>query len=198
MKTKNSKVDLEKLEIGMQYQGGIIFYLLKEGDTGYDPKVIHGLIASTEDQGASAEYKFPAIVWSLTKDESELVLSGTMTTIGSGLANTDLIIAQYGAGDYVCTYAAKVARDFRGDGYTDWYLPSKDELNELFKSRNKVGGFTYTEDWRGPVGTWPDVDFWSSSEYDSYSAWLQDFDTGWLHGEDKCFWHGLVRAIRAF
>jgi hypothetical protein len=44
-------------------------------------------------------------------------------------------------------YAAGVARVYTGGGYTDWYLPSKDELNKLFLSRLNIGGYVTDTYW---------------------------------------------------
>lgn len=46
-----------------------------------------------------------------------------------------------------------------------WYLPSKDELNKLFKNRVPIGSFAYNY-------------YWSSLEYDNGSAWVKFFNLG--------------------
>jgi Protein of unknown function (DUF1566) len=83
----------------------------------------------------------------------------TSNAIGAGYANTSAIIAQ----SNVAGKAATAARAFQGGGQTDWYLPSKDELNQLYLKRSEIGGFYHT---------W----YWSSSESDvAYEAWSQTF-----------------------
>ncbi len=71
------------------------------------------------------------------------------------------------------------------NGYTDWYLPSKSELNKLYLKRNIVGGFL--------VDT-----YWSSTPSNADIAWLQAFRDGsqWDHGKPGYAYR--VRAIRAF
>ena len=71
------------------------------------------------------------------------------------------------------------------NGYTDWYLPSKSELNKLYLKRNIVGGFL--------VDT-----YWSSTPSNADIAWLQAFRDGsqWDHGKPGYAYR--VRAIRPF
>ncbi|RTY39571.1 DUF1566 domain-containing protein [Chlorobium phaeovibrioides] len=142
------------LTIGVAYGGGIVAYILQAEDPGYEANVPHGLIAATADASSG-------IIWAVAEYQSTSV-SETGTAIGTGSANTDKIIAQNEAGT---TYAAGLARAYNGGGYTDWYLPSKDELNQLYANRAAVGGF-------GANG------YWSSSEYTADYAWGQGFDGG--------------------
>jgi len=71
-----------------------------------------------------------------------------------------------------------------GNAFTDWYLPSKNELNKLYLQRTIVGGFTNKV-------------YWSSTENDLGTAWSQSFDFGKENRVNKKF-PNLVRAVRAF
>ena len=80
--------------------------------------------------------------------------------------------------------AKKICKEHRGGGYSDWHLPSKDELNKLFLKKNKIGGFSNNY-------------YWSSTELNNYNAWGQNFYNGYQgyglkNGVDS------VRAVRAF
>ena len=67
----------------------------------------------------------------------------------------------------------------------DWYLPSKDELNELYLVRTTVGGFKLDY-------------YWSSSANGSAFAWGQTFnDSGRQNSLDKPEGN-FVRPVRAF
>jgi hypothetical protein len=97
------------------------------------------------------------------------------------LANTNAIILQNGVGT---TYAAGLARAYNGGGYADWYLPSKNELNELYTNRVAIGGFGSGY-------------YWSSSEYDAPDAWFQSLGDG-SQPEFLKSYTCSVRAVRSF
>ena len=161
--------------VGDSYGGGIVAYILAEGDAGYDPNIQHGLIAATADQMAE-------FAWSNITD---ILIGTTDTAIGAGLANTEAIIGQSGH----TNSAAKVCDDYSvtvGDiTYSDWFLPSKDELDKLYINRVAIGGFV---DY---------FDYWSSSESDANDAWRQGFYNGLQDISSKNLPIG-VRAVRAF
>ncbi|MBK6963013.1 MAG: DUF1566 domain-containing protein [Bacteroidales bacterium] len=148
--------------IGQSFQGGIIFYIDGTGQ--------HGLIAATSDQSTGAPYGCYGYS-----------TPGTSTAIGTGQANTNAILNA--CGDAVI--AARICRDLVLNGYDDWFLPSRDELVQMYIQRSAIGGFAVN-------------DYWSSSEIDPGSGWEQNFAwDGQTHMQYKGN-PGYVRAIRAF
>ena len=158
------------LTIGQSYGGGVIAYILVSGDPGYSATTPHGLIAATSDQSTGIQWY----------NGSYTTTGATGTAIGTGLSNTLAIIANQGAG----SYAATICNSYTGGGYTDWYLPSKDELNKLFINKGAIGGFA-------------SASYWSSSEDGTGNAWIQVFVSGSQNLFNK-FNASYVRAVRAF
>jgi hypothetical protein len=163
------------LSIGDNYQGGKVAYILVKGDPGYDVNTQHGIIAATSDQSD----QLIRTKW----DKGTYTITGaTGTAIGTGFSNTNKIIASQG--EPAISYAAGLARAYTGGGYTDWYLPSKDELEKLSYTREIIGGFV-------------NYYYWSSSEVEQSKAWFQTFFSGRqetsVKGEPA-----IVRAIRSF
>ena len=82
-------------------------------------------------------------------------VGSTSTAIGTGYSNTLKMVQQSGAG---MLGAGSVARNYRGGGKNDWYLPSKDELNEITSNQVLLGAT---------------AGYWSSSEATATGAWDQ-------------------------
>tara|TARA_R110002012_G_scaffold235004_2_gene408848 strand:+ start:1123 stop:2478 length:1356 start_codon:yes stop_codon:yes gene_type:complete len=178
----NSVVPVGLLEVGDFYGGGVIFYLFEAGETGYVAGETHGLIAAVEDQSSGMEWY----------NGSYVITGATGTAIGTGAANTDAIIAAQGATE--TDYAAGLARAYTVGGYTDWFLPSNDELNLMYVNSAVINttsvansGSNFTNEY-----------YWSSTERDSNIAWLQFFGNGVLYPGSKNFPNCSVRAVRAF
>jgi hypothetical protein len=115
------------------------------------------------DSGVTLVAAFKDIELSLYWGCYKTAITGTSTAIGTGAANTTLIIAGCVGNTMI---AANVCNNFEYSGYTDWYLPSKDELNELYLQKSIVGGFNIGDN------------YWSSSQYTPECAWMQFFGSG--------------------
>jgi len=121
----------------------------------------------------------------------ETEMGGTETGIGTGKSNTTKIVtwlnshSEKGKAAQLCD--ALVVEN-NGVTYSDWFLPSKDELNLMYKNLRVVSG-------RGLGGS--ANTYWSSSEYDANDAWGQGFYYGG-QGYGKKHYYGRVRAVRAF
>jgi len=145
--------------IGDSSKGGIIFYILQAGDIGYVAGQVHGLIAATSDQSISEE-------WGCNGTS---ISGANGAAIGTGNQNTIAIEA----GCISPGIAADLCANYTDGTYNDWFLPSKDELNQMWLNIGQgdalglgnIGGFAYNS-------------YWSSTEFGNFFAWAQNFSYG--------------------
>jgi hypothetical protein len=122
-------------------------------------------------------------VWSETNAGIGATAQGV--EIGTGFKNTLAMIGQNSAG---ASGAGNVAQAFRGpNNLTDWFLPSKNELNQLYlrKADSTVEGFL-------------NYYYWSSTEADANYAWSQGFINGYNYNNRPKLYSYYVRPVRAF
>lgn len=119
----------------------------------------------------------------------------TGTGIGTGEKNTELLVKAMGDKTYASmgankkVYAAKLCYDLVFNGFDDWFLPSKDELNLLYVNLCK-------ED----MGDFDEDAYWSSSETDFSAdyAWRQEFYGGGKQSYGTRDYADRIRPVRAF
>ena len=166
-------IQTNKAQIGQVMKGGVIAYILQPGNFGYQANAQHGLIASSETKNSFSKWESRPI---------SKPVDGTRYELGTGAENTQLIIIDHGFTGY---YAAKICIDYNSGGYTDWFLPSKDELYRIYLNRASIGFFV--KDW-----------YWSSTEKHRKAYALNFRDgTGVFQEADKSSKH-WVRPVRYF
>ena len=120
--------------------GGIIFFDQGSFQNGW---------RYLEAAPASAEFEAK---WSGKKID----VPGLGTSVGSGKRNTQLIVEEMNKKKEKQS-AALQCSNLEINGFKDWYLPSIDELVQLYVNRERIGGFQNSR-------------YWSSSQHNKGSA----------------------------
>jgi hypothetical protein len=89
---------------------------------------------------------------------------------------------------YTFNQAQKYAEELDAHGHKDWRVPTKAELNVLFKNRAAIGGFNET-------GSDPAGWYWSSSQDSTNYAWDQRFSDG-NQGNNGKVYDSSLRCVR--
>lgn len=174
----NSGVSMEDL-YGKMYEGGLIFYLNTSDGT--------GLVAAPSNQMNARwgcyEVDIPNLnnIADLTSD----IYSKEGARVGDGKNNTAAILA---AQCEVAPSAAKVCGDLVLFGKDDWFLPSLEELDLMYKNLKVNGHSDFPEDKL----------YCSSTESDATNIWVQFFDAGSRIALEKSNQDYSIRAVRAF
>jgi hypothetical protein len=180
--------------------GGRVFYV---SSVAFEQVGATGTMCKTWCKYLEAAPTTGASPWSDTfygwSGNIDTLIGTTGTAIGTGYKNTKAIIAQ----SNVANKAASVSQAYRGpNDLTDWFLPSKDELNQLcrWERGNSISDLPcYQGTNNSGIGATGFVEnyYWSSSEFSATNAWSQPFagEPTDFYGKNDTNW---ARAIRAF
>lgn len=151
--------------------GGIVFY--DKGAVSNGWRYLEAAPVETESRAQ----------WGILNQD----VPGTGKAIGSGKKNTQFIMEQLKSSKDSSRTAAQLCESIDFNGFSDWFLPSQNELDLMYKNlkKKKLGGFSNDS-------------YWSSSHYDNkVDAWNVNFRNGGHKHNLKRDTYS-VRAIRQF
>ncbi|PLX43034.1 MAG: hypothetical protein C0608_01055 [Deltaproteobacteria bacterium] len=145
--------------IGQNYAGGVVFYLEETGE--------HGMVVTPQSPGAGT--------WGCEGTDIP-----TNTIVGSGATNTASIVASCSSDGT----AAKLCDSLSLNGYSDWFLPSNDEMSLIY---NKLSSKALQP---------APGQYWTSSQRDASFAWYI-YTTGQINYTYKRVSYPYL-AVRSF
>jgi hypothetical protein len=131
------------------------------------------LVAKTQDELSTYQ-----------RSESAFNTWAYASGIFGGAQNTKKSIAKAVTNLSKCPAATQAS--LTDGGFNDWYLPSKDELDMMYVNLHLQG-----------LGGFASNYYWSSTEFNSYKAWIQNFSNGYQFNVSNLTTY-YVRAVRAF
>jgi hypothetical protein len=174
----NDVISAATYAIGDLAQGGVVFWVDESGK--------HGLVCALEDFSEHINWSAGSNMYTMARGDGPL----------SGEMNTTIIIARLGYRNnllYAARLCAELQITLNEKVYTDWYLPSKDELHQMYLNKNAIDATATTN---SGVALATDT-YWSSTEVSNSEAWVLNFSDGTTTENDKVYSYS-VRAIRSF
>lgn len=177
------------LAIGDTLQGGKVLALFIPGQPGYVAGQEHGVIVSFTDEVPAAD---SLIRWfngtaGLNMRTPWNGSGNSRTIVGSARLNMDDIIFRQGAGTYAASYCDNLVKD----GYSDWLLPTLDEVQLMYRRNGLIGNFVTTSS--TPTGYWTSTWFTNLNN----AAYLIRFQDG-LQLTGTTSLRLRIRAVRYF
>jgi hypothetical protein len=162
---------IASVQIGDYRDGGIVFWVDTTGQ--------HGLICDIQDLG-TAEWGCYGTV----------IVGANGTAIGTGQQNTNDILVGCNQSSGI---AAEICNNSIAQGFSDWFLPSKDELSQMYQNKAIIEASAISNG----GSAFATYYYWSSSEFDFYNAWEQYFSDGYQSINYKFSTYN-IRAVRTF
>jgi hypothetical protein len=103
-----------------------------------------------------------------------------------------LVVTMEDLGKFNWEEAQRQCKVYKGGGFMDWYLPSKEELNLMYKNIGQGSALGL-----GNIGGFASNVYWSSTERGSFNAWTQNFANR-IQAATNLSYTSYVRAVRAF
>ena len=169
----NIRVDAGIGPVGTPTEGGyVIGTITLDGSYGVDEGT-YAIIAAPKAAEVSKKWKNVTTNTPNTSDTKD------------GLANTyAMIVANQQTPSVIAHEAANYCADYRGSGYSDWYLPSKDELHLMYINRLSLAELELTGSY-----------YWSSTQGNATNAWCENMSNGNQLSNYKTTAY-LVRPVR--
>lgn len=176
---------------------GFVYSTMPEPTVG-DNKVV---------KSGSGTGSFSSSVTGLPKDKGYYVRAYAINEAGVAYGNEIIVQSEYfvlssaklmvqtkdlGKGDL--DTARSMCENSTVAGYTDWRLPTKDELMVLYSNRKEIGGFTNDDYWSSSYGTF--TGFGYNQLYTGY--YYVDFYDGGLNYTAEHVRYKYVRAVRSY
>jgi hypothetical protein len=178
-------------QVGDFRDGGVVFYVAPTPtDLDGDGTPDQGLVCAISEQSSGSEWGCYGTDLNGGYNPSA---APEFTAIGKGQANTTFIVNNCGETGIAAKLCDNYSVTVGGTIYDDWFLPSKDELNEMRQNKDTIddtasanGGSSLSDD-----------HYWSSTEFNLNKAWLHNFfyDNQQSISKDLPYY---VRAVRAF
>jgi TolB-like protein len=112
-------------------------------------------------------------------------IQNTQATIGSGKRNTQLAVEKFKQTTGEWDTAAQKVVEIEFNGFNDWFMPSRDELDQMYGSLKRRNLGDFKNGW-----------YWSSTENDQSFAYSQNFNDGQMSQGSKSGYRHYVRPIR--
>ena len=164
--------------------GGVVFYVAASNftSTGSTCNTACKYLEAAPTSG-TASWTDAGYVWSGNTSQS-IGVNAQATAIGAGFKNTQAMVAQ----NNTANRAGTITRAYRGpNNFTDWYLPSRDELSQLYVQRLVVGAITTINSF-----------YWSSTELSNGNPSPLNFNNNTTDTTNPKSEGAYVRPVRAF